>query len=114
MSTELSPHRPVDLKFHPAPASLKALSFRKPPPFTSDPVLGPKPQQQDWNQVLDMAQEGLREVERGNGARAVSLLTIGYGAWAGAAEVELIPLLGADLIRKGARSAGPQLMWRSV
>eukprot|EP00959_Pyramimonas_sp_CCMP1952_P306334 6411205-Pyramimonas_sp.AAC.1 len=114
MSAEQSPRRPVDLKFHPAPASLKALSFRKPPPLPSDPVCGPKPQQQDWNQVLDMAQEGLREVERGNGTRAASLFTLGYGAWADAAEAELIPILGADVIRKGARSAGPQLMWRSV
>eukprot|EP00959_Pyramimonas_sp_CCMP1952_P029223 613125-Pyramimonas_sp.AAC.1 len=61
-----------------------------------------------------MAQEGIRGVERGHGARAASLLTLGYGAWADAAEAELIPILGAEVIRKGTRSAGPQLMWRSV
>eukprot|EP00959_Pyramimonas_sp_CCMP1952_P174273 3641972-Pyramimonas_sp.AAC.1 len=64
MTAELSPHRPVDRTLHSAPAALEALSFRKPPPFPSDPVFGPKPKQQDWDQVLDMAQEGLRAVER--------------------------------------------------
>ena len=33
LDTELSPHRPVQLKFFPQLAVLKALSFRKPPPL---------------------------------------------------------------------------------
>ena len=35
-------------------------------------------------------------------------------AWADRAESDLVPILGAELPKKGCRGLGPQLVWRSI
>ncbi|CAK0837860.1 unnamed protein product, partial [Prorocentrum cordatum] len=37
-----------------------------------------------------------------------------YQAWADRAESDLVPILGAELLKKGCRGSGPQLVWRSL
>ncbi len=108
-------HLPVQLRFRPKLASLKALYLRPPPKLPTERVYGPIPAPPAWNCPAAVAEAALAGARARIDSDAVDdLLETAYAEWAYWAEEELQHYTGTCLGKRGNRGARPKLVWRSV
>ncbi len=106
-------HTPVQLRFKPRLAALKALHLRMPPKLAIERVYGPLPPPPDWGPQRALAQATL-EAARAGADHLDDVMEAAYAEWAAVAEEELEGFSGVCLKKKGERSKRPRLVWRSV
>ncbi len=114
----LRTHRPVRLEFKPRLTSLRALIIRKPPPMTTERIVGPLREVTGWETIAEEARmlvgkaADATQDEEGIHRRLGEL----YAWWADLAEEELIECTynGHQMPKKGLRGKAPVLVWRSV
>ncbi len=113
--TAIRTHTPTVATFHPRLAAPKALKIRSPPSFPLDEVVGPRPPPPPWHRLKAATEQLVALVrEGGQFERAERLLSDIYALWLDTAEEELADITGVDLPKKGCRSSGPRLVWRSI
>ncbi len=110
----IKPHVPVRLSFHPCITSMRALKIRHPPMIPKAPMIGPRLPPPGWDEALRMAEDLVHTARHGNLHEAEDALTRMYAKWAQLAEDELIKATGAHIPKRGCRTYGPDIVWRSI
>ncbi len=106
-------HAPVQLRFKPRLAQLKALHLRMPPRLATERVYGPLQPPPRWEAPLTLAKAAL-EAARADARGTDDAIEAAYAAWADLAETELEQYSGTLLKKRGERAKRPRLVWRSV
>jgi hypothetical protein len=114
-ASSIKGHLPVQVRFKPELASLKALYLRPPPRLPLERVYGPIPPPPSWTVPAAVAEAALAGARaKVSGAEVDDLLEQAYSQWAHLAEEELQSYTGTVLAKRGERSLRPRLVWRSV
>ncbi len=106
-------HVPIQLRFKPRLATIKALHIRPPPRLATTRVYGPLPPPLNWDLPAAVAEAALGAA-RTDQAMVEEVLEAAYTQWADMAEEELEAYTGTPVAKRGERGKRPRLVWRSV
>ncbi len=116
--TGIRTHVPVELAFKPRLASLRALVVRKPPPLSTERIIGPVRQVADWGDAAhEAAKLALDAMDEGIGEETIhQRLGDLYRSWADEAERELMECVvdGVRMPKTQLRGRAPVMVWRSI
>ncbi len=111
-------HVPVELRFKPRLASLRCLVIRKPPPLSTERIVGPLRQVADWTEAAAQATRLARDAQDDAFEADVLQRRLGtlYKHWTDLAERELVECTvdGQSLPKMGLRGCPPVMVWRSI
>ncbi len=111
-------HVPVELTFKARLASLRALVVRKPPPLSTERIIGPVRMVADWGEPARVAAELAVDAMDENVGEEVIHQRLGdlFRRWADEAERELIECVvdGTRMPKPQLRGRAPVMVWRSI
>ncbi len=116
--TGIRTHLPVEVAFRPRLTSMRAVNIRRPPPITTERIVGPVRQVVDWTEMEAQAKNLAADAP--NEEYTIEDLHARLGAlfskWADCAEQELAECAfgGQSLPKYGLRGKAPTMVWRSV
>jgi hypothetical protein len=111
-------HVPVEMRFKPRLASIRALIVRRPPKLGTERLIGPLRQVVQWDSLkLETEQLAADAKDEGHDLDGLQRrLGEAFRKWADAAELELMEATydGYSMPKTGLRGRAPQLVWRSI
>ncbi len=116
--TGIKTHLPVALQFQPCLTSLKALVVRKPPPLSTERIVGPLRKVAKWDDIAAQAER--LAVDGLDDDHDIDVLHRRLGEvfqkWADQAELELVECAvdGQTMPKLGLRGRAPVMVWRSI